>query len=81
MVIVSDPELSWAVNKALFIVASGFVAVMYLVWIAFKNVVFSQTNERETMVYQQAVGSTNRNKPSSLEKSHNPQASHVRHSF
>jgi hypothetical protein len=53
MLIVSDPELSWAVTKALFIVVSGFVAVMCLVWIAFKDVVLRQTSERETTVHGQ----------------------------
>ena len=42
MVIVSDPELSWAVTKAWFIVVSGFVTVMCLVWVAFKDVVLRQ---------------------------------------
>jgi len=37
VLLASDPDLSWAVSKAIMIVASAFVSVMGLAWIAFKR--------------------------------------------
>jgi hypothetical protein len=37
MVVAEDPQLSWAITKALLIVCVGFGAVLHLAWIAAKK--------------------------------------------
>lgn len=37
MAVAYDPDLSWAITKALMIVCSGFASIVCLTWIAIKK--------------------------------------------